>query len=215
MQSFRFYNTIKWVTLFKSIIQEKQYTRKSQIFNFGLAATQLLKHTNTSVKGKHKHHSSSTSRNTLGQNTRVKRYKLSTLLHFFVFVFFFRAGQFTEHRAQFILHFCYSRFRTGIAGCPSGHRASSHFHFHANFLSRLGVAEQHRAKFAHHFQYIFRLFLFFSLVVPKTSSKSQQSMFYLQQHLNFQITITFNKLFGSLQAQHNSASSYGHLFLSQ
>lgn len=153
MQSFRFYNTIKLLHFPKALYKKNNTLGKSQIFNFGLAATQLLKHTNTSVKGKHKHHSSSTSRNTLGQNTRVKRYKLSTLLHFlFLFFFFFRAGQFTEHRAQFILQFCYSKYSTTSCWMPTGHRASSHFHFHANFLSMLGVAEQHRAKFAHHFQ---------------------------------------------------------------
>lgn len=91
MQSFRFYNTIKLLHFSKALYKKNNTLGKSQIFNFGLAATQLLKHTNTSVKGKHKHHSSSTSRNTLGQNTRVKRYKLSTLLHF-LFLFFFLQG---------------------------------------------------------------------------------------------------------------------------
>lgn len=119
MQSFHFYNTIKLLHFSKALYKKNNTLGKSQIFNFGLAATQLLKHTNTSVKGKHKHHSSSTSRNTLGQNTRVKRYKLSTLLHF-LFLFFFSSGlgnsQNTEHNLFY--NFATPNTVRRVAGCP-------------------------------------------------------------------------------------------------
>lgn len=114
MQSFRFYNTIKLLHFSKALYKKNNTLGKSQIFNFGLAATQRLKHINTSVKGKHKHHSSSTSRNTLGQNTRVKRYKLSTLLHF-LFLFFFLQG-WAIHRTPSTIYSTILLRR--VAGCP-------------------------------------------------------------------------------------------------
>lgn len=184
MQSFRFYNTIKLLHFSKALYKKNNTLGKSQIFNFGLAATQLLKHTNTSVKGKHKHHSSSTSRNTLGQNTRVKRYKLSTLLHF-LFLFFFSSGlgnsQNTEHNLFY--NFATPNTVRRVAGCPRDTERVATFtstQISCPCWALQSNTERNLPTTFNRFSVYFLNFLLslhnIFFVVPKTSSKSQQSI---------------------------------------
>lgn len=121
MQSFRF--IIQWNLLHfsKAFYKRKQYTRKSQIQLSTLAGSNsaVKKHTNTSVKGKHKHHSMSTSRNT-GTNHKGKTVQTVNFVTFF-HLFFSKLGysQNTEHNHNNNIWACFLQFRySGFAGCP-------------------------------------------------------------------------------------------------
>lgn len=120
MQSFRF--IIQWNLLHfsKAFYKRKQYTRKSQIQLSTLAGSNsaVKKHTNTSVKGKHKHHSMSTSRNT-GTNHKGKTVQTVN----FVTIFHLFSQSWDIHRTPSTIitnvWACFLQFRySGFAGCP-------------------------------------------------------------------------------------------------
>lgn len=120
MQSFRFIIQWNWLHFSKAFYKRKQYTRKSQIQLSTLAGSNsaVKKHTNTSVKGKHKHHSMSTSRNT-GTNHKGKTVQTVN----FVTIFHLFSQSWDIHRTPSTIitnvWACFLQFRySGFAGCP-------------------------------------------------------------------------------------------------
>lgn len=127
----------------------------------------------------------STSRNT-GTNHKGKTVQTFNFVTFFVYI---SSQGWDIHRTpSTIITITFERVFYNFAtpdlldahGTPS---ESSRISSTANFLSMLGVAEQHRAKFAFHFQCIFHTYFqllsshnFILFMEPKTSSKSQHSI---------------------------------------
>lgn len=135
---------------------KNQYTLKSHILALIESNLAIINHNNTSVKSKHKRHQLSVS-TALNQITEVKLYKLQSFTMYIFFVSFQGWAIHSTPSTQFftlvLLYFfdCHATQDSENEGVLGAHGTPSEqprILFAANFLSVLGIAGQHRAKFA-------------------------------------------------------------------